>query len=817
MKTCYFDTETMGLYGPAVILQAQFGDDKPFIHDLWNSTVSATRGVISRIVECRAVAHNLTFDWQKISQFYNAATALERQFGPSTRPIYHLANMSDVIYNARQDFCLKPPAAVCTLLLCQKQIGGASLATKEIRVRKIPADVAPFVADLLNKHTDLPEIMFARRQPGDRWVTALSDEGEEWLDVALRFAPSNALKDIARLVLGEEDTQKIGGEIQTPEFPYECGYAPYAKMLDEGDGFTTVDRRRSNGDKFQVRLPLWPRRLRDHLKFWTTPDTPQERYALDDIRLLRKLDEHLGCVATDFDSELSCQVASVRVAGFEIDPAKLEREIRSSTKAVESAEVNVDSHVQVRKYVSEALDPMEALVVADGCDKAKLKSIQRTFVLDEREVCCKSGCPRCGGTGFVGPGPMPVVDRAGHILNVRKHRKRKQLYDKLAVSKGAFPSFRVIGTKSGRMSGADGLNYHGIDGSREIREIFTLAEPGWVVCGGDMNSQELAIAAQVMNDSNLEADIAKGKSLHGVFAAEASGLPYEQIMRHKEDKTTAEANWYKKAKICVYAILYGAASFNISLTLGCDVDEAEETIQKFFKKYPYMAEVRRAVRESLTCVRSDPDGRMTVSQPNQDYVDSVFGYRRSFKCEFSVANILFQTMKSLSTPAVKTRMEMFDSNRKVIRKDTKGPQPIKAAIASALYGAIFSVQGKIVRAALNHHIQSAGRTCTLRVQKRIWDDVQPVGIHPFLVKLLSVHDEIITTSAPENAIKIEKAVVSEMESLCETVPLLSLDWASNVGSWYGCKAAVPTLEGMNEEDRESAVLADRFVRCGWEG
>jgi len=95
---------------------------------------------------------------------------------------------------------------------------------------------------------------------------------------------------------------------------------------------------------------------------------------------------------------------------------------------------------------------------------------------------------------------MPVVNRFNHSLDDRKHRKRLQLFDKLRVARAAYPSFRVIGTKSGRMSGADGLNYHGIDGSRAIREIFTMGnecEPDgtpWVVSGGDMNSQELAIA-----------------------------------------------------------------------------------------------------------------------------------------------------------------------------------------------------------------------------------------------------------------------------------------------------------------------------------
>lgn len=812
MKTCHFDTETMGLYGPAVILQAQFDyvterhDDQPFLYDLWRSSCLTTIHLIQEIVECRVVAHNLTFDWQKIQQLYNALMRLLDQKG-DVMPINHVDLMAQLLYDARNDYCLKPPAAVCTLLLCQKQIGGAALATKEIRVRKIPVEIAPEIAGLLNTQTDLPEILFARRATDVRWNVVTNDEGPEWSDVALKFAPSNALKDIARLVLGVKDTQKIGQDFLPPVFPYEIGYAPYAVLLNEGGWRTTVTKK-VNGKEQRSTQPLWPLLLQDHLDFWTTRGTPQFKYALDDIVLLKKLDEHLGSVETDFDSELACQVSVVRTAGMEIDIDKLYEQIDASQEIVDAAEINVDAHLRVREWIAEAMDPMEALVVAEGCDKARLKGIVKNMVATERERCCRKGCPRCDGTGFVEPGPMPVAKRAKHILKIRKHRKRLQLYRKLTVAKGCFPSFRVIGTKSGRMSGTDGLNYHGIDGSREIREVFTLADGDWVVCGGDMNSQELAIAAAVMNDAELYSDIEKGKSLHGVFAAAASGIDYETIMVNKEDKGTVEAEWYKKAKICVYAILYGAASFNIAQTLGCTPEEAENTIREFFEKYPYMAQTRKMVKESLEAIRSDENGHLQVCEPKQQYIDSIFGFRRSFQAEFAVMNIMFQAMNQWRTDTGKNSplmtdgkyMGVFDLERKIHRKENKGEQTVKSAIASALYGAVFSLQGKILRAALNHLIQSAGRTCTLRVQKRIWDEVQPVGIHRFRCKLMSVHDEIATVSPPEYAPVIEKAVVDEMADLCETVPLLSLDWASDVGSWYGVKAAD---EGL--------------VRCGWKG
>ncbi|MCP4896271.1 MAG: hypothetical protein GY906_04785 [bacterium] len=777
MNTCYFDSETMGLYGPAVIFQCQFDysnkrhDDQPFMYDLWNNPVSKTIDLIEEIVACRVVCHNITFDWTKLQQFFNAARALERTKGPNFRPITDVDLFAHTLYECRDIFCLKPPAAVCTLMLAQKELGGTSLATKEIRVKKLPKDIGQTVADILNKNTKLPAILFARRKSPERWLVAQSDHGDAWVDVALRFGPSNALKDIARFVLEVEDTQKLGQDIEMPEFPIEEGFAPYATLLDDGNWMYKGQQ-------------LWPLRLDAHLAFWTTKDSPQEKYALDDVILLKKLDEHFGKPDTDFDSEIGCQVASVRAAGFSIDTDKLATEIKSSAAIIESAQVNVDSPLQVRKYISDALDPMEAHVIADSCDKATLLKMTSAFVLDEAEECCNTGCDRCNGRKTVGPGPMPVVDRVEHILKVRKHRKRQQLYGKLEVAKGAFPSFRVIGTKSGRMSGADGLNYHGIDGSREIREVFTLGDGvlGTEVSGGDFDSQELAIAAAVMNDSNLADDIGKGKSLHGVFAASASGLPYEQIMAHKEDKATPEANWYKKAKICVYAILYGASAFNISFTLGVDPEEADRIILNFFEKYPYMAQTRKMVKESLECLSSDSDGRLQVLEPKQKYIESIFGFRRSFEVEYEVIDILFQSMNEIRELSKKWPGEC-------IRKDEKGKQTYGGAASSALYGSIFSMQGKVLRAALNHLIQSAGRTVTLTVQKRIWDDIQPIGAKPFRVKLMSVHDEIATVQKRSVTPLVADAVRNSVADLCKTVPLLSLEWASNVGDWYGVKSA----------------------------
>lgn len=785
MQSAYFDTETLGLYGPPAIIQYAFDDADPTLYNPWLEKAGNTRDLIRSVVASRCVAHNITFDWQKLHGMWAGLT----DFADHEVPIADVSRYVRSEFVNRSAFCLKPPAAVCTLLVCQKELGGSALAAKQIRVRKIPEHAADLVCGLLNSLTDLPPILFARQKTKrEPWTVGENDEGMGWKDIVLTFAPSNGLKEVSRHVLGVQDTQKIGAEVLPPVMPDELGYCPYVHVLAQ---------RMECHD-----MKLWPELLESHIEFWNS-DERAVKYALDDIILLRDLDHYLRDktakgLETDFDSEIACQVASCRMAGFSIDTDRLSKEIETSQKILDTREVNVDSPNQVREFLGETLDPLEQEVIMHGCDKQVLKSIIKEYVATESEYCCEEGCGYCDYKGTIEPGLLPVARRADHILTIRKHKKRMQLYSKLNVAGAAFPSFRVIGAKSGRMSGADGLNYHGIDGSKEIREIFTLSEDDWVVSGGDMNSQELAIAAAVMKDESLGDVLRDNKKLHAIFAASASGLPYEQIMEFADDKTRIESKLYAQGKVCAYSIMYGASAYNVSQTMNCTIEEAQQYIDGFFDRFPHMAETRKLVNRKFTILTSDENNRMMLRQPEQNYIESAFGFRRSFQTELDVMYIIRDAMQEVNVwrnerPELATIL-----NHPVVRKEKKGVQKTAGALSSALYACIYSLQGKVLRAAMNHLIQSAGRTCTLRVQKRIWDEVQPVGINPFEVKLLSVHDEIGTVSPKRNTKKIEKAVYDEMADLTATIPLLSLDWATDVGSWYGLKAH---SEGL--------------VRCGW--
>ena len=226
--------------------------------------------------------------------------------------------------------------------------------------------------------------------------------------------------------------------------------------------------------------------------------------------------------------------------------------------------------------IAEALDPMEQLIVAQGCNAETLEKIVKEFTLAEEEDCeCEDQkfCKRCGGTGVVGPGPMEVAKRAHLVEDVRKHKKRVELFDKLLLAGRAYPNFRAVGTKSGRLSGTDGLNFQGVDKSQLVRQLFILCDEGEVLSGGDYDGQEVAIAGTTMNDDQLLEEMKKGKKIHGLFAAELYEATYEEIMANKDDDPLDR---YGNGKSAVFLTIYGGTYHTMALRAGVDVSVADD-------------------------------------------------------------------------------------------------------------------------------------------------------------------------------------------------------------------------------------------------
>ena len=807
MKTWFTDTETCGLHGVPVLLQYAIDDGPVTLHHLWLKPIDETLKVIEDIVDGRVVAHNLRFDWFMLSKFYNMLKWLldNKMVDPWSQPVgIPIPIMVEAEWQSQYGPCLKPAAAVDTWLLASKGADQSALMdAKAIYVRRIPIGMADELCKALNMATDLPWLLFAGKKNQDqRWVVTDNTDrrtGEVdpyWKDIKLSFKPSKGLKDLCKFLLDHEPSARFD-EIAFDVYPAEEGFAPFAKLLSSEDKewLYPVRKKNTKGKDRFVLEPTWPGIIAQHIEHWAN-DKDAIDYATDDITMLRKLYHHFGSLLDDEDSMVACQVASVRLRGFAVNIPGVEKLREESLGIVSSAELNVNSPKQVAGYVAEALDPMEQLILTNGCDQKIIDSIKIEFTLEEKEECyCEDGlvedakdddadaritCPRCNGVGTVGPGPMPVVKRVQHVESVRKHKKRIELFDKLLLARRAYPDFNVIGTKSGRMSGASGLNFQGIDHSDAVRSLFVLADdeslgewecdPGTplVLSAGDYSGQELAIAATAMKDDDLMRDMESGQKLHGIFAAQAFETTYEDIMENQDDGR------YGKGKGGVFAILYGGTFQTVAKNMGIEVEVAEAAYNRMVAKYPQMGNTRKAITDRFSSMHQNDDGKIEYRDPPEKFIESVFGFRRYFETEYEIQRMILSVIKNM--PQEWKKIEL-----KVERKEGK-LQTMSGAICSALYGAAFSIQNKVIRASNNHVIQSTGRHLTVGMQAEVWK-IQPQGIHPFKLSLMSIHDELAVVTPPDVVPEVQDTLESKVAEQCKIIPLTSIEWFTGNKSW----------------------------------
>ena len=175
------------------------------------------------------------------------------------------------------------------------------------------------------------------------------------------------------------------------------------------------------------------------------------------------------------------------------------------------------------------------------------------------------------------------------------------------------------------------------------------------------------------------------------------------------------------------------------------------------------------------CSMRQPGGigtRVEWAEPDE-YIESLLGFKRYFTMENQIVKALF----NLANDPPKEWLRM---NIKVTRRDRE--QTAGGALRSALFAAAFAQQAANMRAAANHVIQSTGAQITKRVQRNIWG-IQPSGINPFIVQPLNIHDEVLSPTHPDFVTKVKEVVDKTVESFREKVPLIKMDWKSNLKTW----------------------------------
>jgi hypothetical protein len=807
-KLIFFDTETCGFHGPAVLIQWAEGiDGDVHLHNVFNTPIWETMALIEKFCENIVVAFNLAFDWFHICQTYTTLQLLADKVGSNEWPEDHLEQYALCEAKARLGPCLKPVGALDLMLHARKGPYQSTMDRSDIRIRRVPTQLAQSLADALGQMIPLKDVYFARfKDKKRRWqVYDIKDDTDEIIpefkDVVLKFAPSSALKALAVDALGVSENRVIKfTDIDLPRkaYPVENGWAPFALSVGQPGKW--------NG--------AWPEKIGIHIRHWGYNKFARE-YAVDDVKYLQglfiffKKPEH-----SDDDSILACNVAAVRWRGFAIDLDGLREPRKVKVAEVKELGFNHNAHRSVRRFLEQALSPTEMAVMRDGKGKIStkgiiLEEIATWMVEDVCDECFGMDCNACTD-GMIRTGePHPAAVRAKAVLKARRAAKRVQLIDKLLIAGRFHASVKVIGTLSTRMAGADGMNPQGIPHDKVFRRLFGLADGELLLCGGDFSGFEICLMDAAYGDpvlreklltkqpchvckqkgeipakkdpdvlitcpecnGTLETDT-KIHALFGTYLFKSEGLTYEDILATKG--LPGEKDKYDRSKKGVYATAYGGESYTLQTRVGISEEDADAAFADWCKEHKVWGEERKKIF-NMFCSMRQPGGlgtRVEWHEPH-DYIESMFGFRRYFTLENQICRVLFQL-------AEKPPKEWEQLKVKVVRRDRV--QTACGALRSALFGAAFQVQAANMRAAGNHVIQSSGAQVTKMLQRQIWD-IQPAGVHAYLVQPLNIHDEVMTPTHPSKIGEVERIVADFMVWLKTRVPLAEIDWGSRLKNW----------------------------------
>lgn len=779
-KKLYLDSETCGLHGMPVLFQYAIEDGDIHLYDIWKKPVRKTLRLIESFLEYIIVGFNLVFDFFMLCKIYT----IFRLCDPDWIPEEHIHEIALLEPQGQDGPCIKPYSALDLLLHSRKGPMQSLMGRNDVRIKRVPTVLAYALTAELEDRVQLDNIYFAKSHDPEapRWQVfdrhdRFGDLDPDFKDIVLKFNPAGGLKFLAEYLLKKKPKFHYK-DVEPRVRPKEVGYAPTALAMSSPEKNWEVYEKGTDG-KPRVVGYAWPGVIKEVIQHWATRPDARE-YAQDDVVYTRELDKHFGCPEPgDNDSILTCMVAAIRWHGFKINQPGIQALLDQAKVVVANSPVNINKPTEVREYVTAAMDDMEAIILQDSTRKTNLEAIG-TWELTETEPCTRCvaernpNCVRCGGTGEVPIGEHPAAKRALEVLAVKIAAKEVELYEKLIHAGKFHASFNIIGALSSRMSGGDGLNAQGIKHTKEVRRMFPLAWEGMNLSLGDFSAFEVTIADAVCDDEALRAELMQGRKIHALFGmALFPGHTYGEI-RATED---TQNDLYMKGKQGFFgAILYGGNYQTLMNKLGVKEKDAVAAIDAFSRRFKGVGRWRQSVSNRF-CSMKQPGGIGTevIWVDPADYCETMLGFRRYFTLENTISKTLFllaqKPPKGWKTTAGKV---------KVCRRDRV--QTAGGAVQSALYGSAFAIQAANMRAAANHEIQSPGAEITKAVQRSIWN-LQPVGVHDFLVAPMNVHDEVLCVNQPSMIEQVAEAVTQSVESFRPNVPLIGMDWCKFAQTW----------------------------------
>lgn len=136
---------------------------------------------------------------------------------------------------------------------------------------------------------------------------------------------------------------------------------------------------------------------------------------------------------------------------------------------------------------------------------------------------------------------------------------------------------------------------------RRVRRAFT-APQGSVIVSADYSQIELRIMAHLSGDKTLIAAFQNGEDVHRRTAAEVFGIAPENVSPEQR----------RYAKTINFGLIYGMGQYGLAKSLGIDNISAKNFIDRYFARYPGVAEYMQRTKEQATA---------------QGFVETLFGRR----------------------------------------------------------------------------------------------------------------------------------------------------------------------------------------------
>ena len=149
-------------------------------------------------------------------------------------------------------------------------------------------------------------------------------------------------------------------------------------------------------------------------------------------------------------------------------------------------------------------------------------------------------------------------------------------------------SYHQAVTATGRLSSSD-PNLQNIPirtrEGRRIRQAF-IAPEGRKIVAADYSQIELRIMAHLSSDAGLLHAFANELDVHSATAAEVFDVSLDEV-------TTDQR---RKAKAINFGLIYGMSAFGLARQIGVARGEAQEYIDRYFARYPGVADYMDATR-----------------------------------------------------------------------------------------------------------------------------------------------------------------------------------------------------------------------------